>query len=317
MYTTFQKPLLQNFTMTKVAQIIPYFGKWPEWIELYLHSCGRNPMIDFIIYSDCESLPSIDRYDNIRLIRISFAGYKKLVNHELSKYGGSFHTDDKYKLTDLKPFLGLIHETDLREYDWWGFGDIDLVYGDMSMLINDRSLRRYNLITTHNYHIAGHCTFMRNNEHYRKLCLNIADWQTRLTEDKHYGFDEAEWSDLVYHNIKYPMAIWSRILRHISRRIFNPFMNFSNMILNPHELFREFHTTPTPAISQKWMFDVKSNQILSPEGIRLPYLHFLFFKKTPWLNTDNYWRDGYWTLDRNISDYRRIIIDVNEVKGIM
>ena len=250
------------------------------------------------------------------MIHIAFPDYKSLVNQRLARYGGRFNTDNKYKLTDLKPFLGLIHEEELRGYDWWGFGDLDLVYGDMSILINDKNLKRYNLITTHNYHIAGHCTFMRNNEYYRNLCLKIDNWQTRLTEDKHYGFDEADWSNIIYRNIRYPLAVWSKILRHINRSFFNPFMNFSNRILNPNELFREFHTTPVPKEHQSWTFDVNNCNILSPDGRSLPYLHFLFFKKTPWLKTEIYWRDGYWNITRRITDYKEIIIDVKSVKGI-
>lgn len=302
--------------MTKVAQIIPYFGKWPEWINLYLYSCSRNQMIDFYIYTDCETPDYMPISNNIKIIPISFIDYKALVTKRLRKYGGSFNTNQKYKLTDLKPFIGLIHEKELQDYDWWGFGDLDLVYGDMSILINEKNLRQYNLITTHNYHIAGHCTFMRNNEYYRTLCLKIADWQDRLTEDKHYGFDEAEWSNLVYKNIRYPLAIWSRILRHINPRIFNTFMNTANKILTPKQLFKEFHTTPTPKIGEQWVFEVNNCLIKSPSGQRLPYLHFLFFKKTPWLKTDNFWREGYWKLKGSISDYNHIYLDVAQVTGI-
>jgi conserved domain protein len=302
--------------MSKVAQIIPYFGKWPEWIDLYFYSCSRNQIIDFYIYSDCGTLDNYPNSDNIKIIPISFSDYKELVTERLNKYGGSFKTDQKYKLTDLKPFLGLIHENELKDYDWWGFGDLDLVYGDMSILLNEKNLNRYNLITTHNYHIAGHCTFMRNNEYYRTLCLKIADWQDRLSEDKHYGFDEAEWSNLVYSNIKYPLAIWSRMLKHINPLIFNAFMDTANRILSPRQLFREFYTTPIPNIGEQWIFDVKNCSIQSPKGQKLPYLHFLFFKKTPWLKTDNYWREGYWKITDCISDYKHITIDVMKVSGI-
>jgi len=93
-------------------------------------------------------------------------------------------------------------------------------------------------------------------------------------------------------------------------------MNFSNRILNPNELFREFHTTPVPKEHQSWTFDVNNCNILSPDGRSLPYLHFLFFKKTPWLKTEIYWRDGYWNITRRITDYKEIIIDVKSVKGI-
>ena len=38
-----------------------------------------------------------------------------------------------YKLCGCKPFYGVIHKEELRGYDYWGFGDIDLIYGDLSL----------------------------------------------------------------------------------------------------------------------------------------------------------------------------------------
>lgn len=40
--------------MKKAAIIIPYFGKFPEWFNLYLYSCKKNPEVDFIFYTDCS-----------------------------------------------------------------------------------------------------------------------------------------------------------------------------------------------------------------------------------------------------------------------
>ena len=37
----------------KIAMIMPYFGKWPKWINLFFYSCGKNEFIDFYIFSDC------------------------------------------------------------------------------------------------------------------------------------------------------------------------------------------------------------------------------------------------------------------------
>ena len=67
--------------MIRIAQIIPYFGKWPEWMPLYLYSCGRNPMVDFIFYTDCE-IPETT-YSNTKFIKISFDDYCKLVGERL------------------------------------------------------------------------------------------------------------------------------------------------------------------------------------------------------------------------------------------
>lgn len=301
--------------MKRIGQIIPYFGKWPEWMPLYFHSCARNRMIDFIFFTDCETNGDIVNNcgDNVVLHKCTFEEYKRLVSTRL---GIDYNPTSPYKLTDLKPFLGLIHADILTGYDWWGFGDIDLVYGDMSKLINERNLRRYSLITTHNYHIAGHCTFMQNNDYYCNLCLNIRDWQRRLCDDTHYGFDEAEWSALVYPHIKYPLALHHRLLKHISPKSFNWFMDLSNSIINPRQLFKEFHTSPAPKSSNHWDYDPLKGIVTDSTGAELPYLHFLFFKKTPWLETSVYWRDGYYKLDnKQISKFSRIVIDTVGIHG--
>lgn len=41
------------------------------------------------------------------------------------------------------------------------------------MVINDKNMARYDVITTPDYHIAGHCCFCRNNDYYRNLCFKI------------------------------------------------------------------------------------------------------------------------------------------------
>lgn len=302
--------------MKRIAQIIPYFGKWPEWMPLYLYSCSRNQMIDFIFYTDCEFLPEYfnnEYRQNLIYHKCSFEEYTRLVSDRL---GIDYNPVNAYKLTDLKPFLGLIHADILSDYDWWGFGDIDLVYGDMSKLINERNMKRYSLLTTHNYHIAGHCTFMRNNDYYRNLCLKIKDWERRLSDDRHYGFDEAEWSNLIYHNIKYPLTLHRRIIKHLLPKSFNRFMDLSNRIINPGQLFKEFHTSPAPNNNNYWGYDPIKGILTSSSGRELPYLHFLFFKKTHWFETSVYWRDGYYKLDNNrLSEYNKIIIDANGIHG--
>lgn len=42
----------------KIAIIIPYFGKFPEWIDLFLYSCSRNAKlsegieVNWLIFTD-------------------------------------------------------------------------------------------------------------------------------------------------------------------------------------------------------------------------------------------------------------------------
>ncbi len=303
----------------KVAQIIPYFGKWPEWIELYFYSCGQNPNIDFIIYTDCK-IPQYS-YANIKFITISFKNYCKLVECNL---GVNYSIESSYKLTDLKPFIGYIHQEELRKYDFWGFGDLDLVYGDLSMIVNDKILERYELVTTHNYHIAGHFTICKNNEYWRTLCFKIKNWQKLLTDKQHYSLDENAWSGLVNPYIKYIHRIYQLLLRPFGIHYFTA-LDLLNPIFTRKCLFREYwtspHADPENGTAKEWVYDLKYHKIFDYRSRELPYLHFLFFKKTDWLDTQYYWKEGYWKINMGVQNnlpnysYKKIIFNHKEVKG--
>lgn len=293
----------------KVAQIIPYFGKWPEWIELYMYSCGRNPTVDFIFYTDCP-LPK-HQYENTEFHSCSYEDYCDLVSKRL---GIDYHCSQPYKLTDLKPFIGVIHEPELRRYDFWGMGDIDLVYGDLGMVVNDENMLRYDVLTTHNYHIAAHCCFCRNNDYYRTLCFKIKDWKRKITTETPMSLDEGEWSDLVCPYIRIIRRTHKYLCRQLGMHYFKT-LDLFNPILHRKVLLREYWTSPQPKMGEQWIYNVEKGILQDNVGRELPYLHFLFFKKTPWLKTENYWRKGYWKLNDNIGDNKNILITINTVLG--
>lgn len=298
--------------MTKVAQIIPYFGKWPEWFPLYLYSCSRNPMVDFIFYTDCDTPDII--YNNTKFISISFKEYCSLVGRRL---GIEYKIKNPYKLTDLKPFLGAIHQKELKNYEFWSFGDIDLCYGDLSILLNERTLERYDLLTTHCYHIAGHFTVLRNNDFYRNLCFKIPNWQTRLCDDKHYAFDEGEWPNMVFRGLFFNRLIWNKIVSKLKITDFFSFMDFANRINGGRRLFKEFFTSPNPAKDQVWTYDIDKGTVQNPIGKELPYIHFLFFKKTQYLNTDKYWRPGYYKITKSdLNKPGRIVFSLDGIEHL-
>ena len=86
-------------------------------------------MVDFIFYTNCP-LPK-HRYANTIFYQCTFEEYKKLVEVRLSL---DYSIEKSYKLCDLKPFLGAVHEPELKEYDFWGFGDLDVVHGNLSLI---------------------------------------------------------------------------------------------------------------------------------------------------------------------------------------
>lgn len=287
----------------KIAIIIPYFGKFPEWIDLFLYSCSRNAKlsegieVDWLIFTDCVLPERI--YPNTHFIQISFKDYCNRVSNELSIH---FYPIRSYKLCDLKPFYGVIHQKELEGYTHWGFGDLDLCYGDLSIIINSTSLCKYDLITTHADRIAGHLTIVKKMSKYTELCFFISDWKEKLINERVLGLDELDYTFLIRKNIVWWWRIYRYLYRPIKKGIYG-FMKIPNCIHNWYSkaFIKEFYTSPLPKTGEQWVWDVKNNHILNPWGKEIPYLHFLFFKKTPFWDTPNYWKSGFYCLPQDIS----------------
>ncbi|WP_418983907.1 DUF6625 family protein [Alistipes sp.] len=277
----------------RIVFLLPYFGKWPEWIDLFFHSCSHTRFIDFYLFTDCP-LPH-KQYDNIFFHTISFPDYCQLVSQRL---GIRFEHEKPYKLCDLKPFYGIIHEDIAARYDYWAFGDCDLVFGDMSPV--KRLLdKRYALITTHSFRIAGHFTCIKRDSRYHKLCFNIRDWRKKLEHTRNYSLDELDWSERIYPELK-AIKLFHKVVRRVYRKGYLHFLNrinplFCNSLTRRH--FFEYDTTPEPTdYTRQWRYDPALGKVYDPAGKSLIYLHFLFFKKTPYLATENYWRPGFYQI---------------------
>lgn len=278
--------------MGKIVMIIPWFGKFPKWFDLYLFSCSRQKNIDFWFFTDSD-LPSI-QYANTYFEQTTFSDYCKRISESLSI---DFHPLSSYKLCDVKPFYGIIHEDLIKEYEFWGFGDIDVVYGDLDLVIKPDNLRNYDLITTHTDRISGHFTIMRRESKYTRSCLQIKDWKSKLTNSKHLSIDEDDWVLKIYPELKWIKRIYRFVFKplHIPMRFcFKGLINkiFCNRITRIH--FHEYGTTPVPGYNENWTYDINLGKVYTPYRNSIPYLHFLFFKKTPYRDTKFYWRNDFY-----------------------
>ena len=296
---------------TKIAIIIPYFGKFPGWIDLYLFSCSKNSFIDFWFFTDCDIPHKV--YKNTFFKKITFKEYCEQVSHAL---GITFAPENPYKLCDLKVFYGIIHENLLKEYDFWGFGDLDLMYGDLSLIINENKLGKYELITTHADRIAGHFTIIKKNSKFTTLCYKIENWKSKLEDERGLGVDEHDFTWLVH---PFQKQIWrfhrilSKIIKIHPYKFFEIFNNITNLFTKYS--IREYYTSPLPENGESWIYDIKKNTIINPDNIEIPYLHFLFFKKTPFRKTDYYWREDFYQIDKSyINDKGFIIINNHNIR---
>lgn len=289
---------------SKVAIIIPYFGRFPIWMDLYLYSCSRQENVDFLFYTDCD-FSNYNKYKNIVFISITYGDYCKKISSFLNI---DFCPENPYKIVDVRPFLGMLHDDDLVNYDWWGYADIDVLYGDLSILINSKNLHRYDVITTHADRLAGHFTIIRKASRYTQMGYNIDKWRTKLEDPRGLGVDEHDFTKVIRPGV----TTWFRVYRFINKIVkidLYDFFTVPNLILRTFSRIhiKEYNTSDRPKDGEVWVYDIDKCSLITPQGKKLPYLHFLFFKKTPFWNPKNYWKDDYWKIDCIASSGRVLI----------
>jgi len=129
------------------------------------------------------------------------------------KLGIAFAPESPYKLCDLKPAYGVLHEEDIVGYNFWGFGDIDLVYGSLRAYFTEARLARYDFFSTHERRVSGHLCLIRNTPRWHRLYEAVPDWAVRLSSPRHEAFDEGAFTRLF---IKHKN--WPRPLRRLADR---------------------------------------------------------------------------------------------------
>lgn len=171
--------------MKKIGIIIPYFGKWPAWMEYFLISCIKNPEIDWFFPNDCDELPF--SADNLNHIPYSLSDFNRDASAVLNLEINIRHP---YKICDFKPAYGLIFHELIKDYQFWGYGDLDLVYGDIRSFYTDSLLERADVFSNHPDFVAGHLCLLRNNEAILNLFRVSDGYKNAFTEEKYTGFDE-------------------------------------------------------------------------------------------------------------------------------
>lgn len=252
-----------------ICIVIPYFGRWPFWMSYFLESCRANPDIDWVLYSDCgqpERCPS-----NVGVVTVSYHDYCKRVANALRI---DFHPGQSYKLCDIKPALGLIHAEELAGYDFWGFGDLDLLYGDLRAYFTAERLARFDLFSTHARRISGHLCLIRNTEEMRTAFMRVKHWQLKLEDPKHLAFDESAFSKIFLRHKNSPS--WVRWLA----AQFDPWLKRAEFV--------EAYTTPNGKIPwtdgsrdypAEWHWQDGKISNSCQDGRIYPYFHFMVWKK--------------------------------------
>lgn len=95
-------PLSLNHGLIKL--VIPFYGRWPSYIDFYLNSLANNPILSVTFITDLP-VPSCNIPSNCSFYFLDFLSLPELI---LSKIGMMCPLNYPYKLCDLKPAYGQI-----------------------------------------------------------------------------------------------------------------------------------------------------------------------------------------------------------------
>jgi hypothetical protein len=200
----------------RVAIIIPVMGPgFPIWFPLFAASCGHNMnLIDWLIFSSEENIQNVKNIQlprNIRLLPCSLEQLASRVFHLLHTEGGENHsvsnlqrfielfTTYPYLLVELKPMLGSLFEEYLHQYTHWGYGDVDVLLGDLTSVLTINILQSFEVITftfgDHNsLYLRAQLTFFQKRSATLllwKKCRHLNDLFLRILQfSNRYGLSE-------------------------------------------------------------------------------------------------------------------------------
>lgn len=175
--------------MKNCLLILPYFGEFPNYFPLFLRSCGANPDFNWLLITD-QQLPC-DGPENVLVRHMTFQELKKRFQE---KFDFPIALEKPYKLCDYRPAYGYLMEDMLRDYQWWGHCDCDLIFGDLSAGLLPLLAGNYDKLFA-----VGHLTLYRNNfENNRRFMLPVGEndyYKRAFQTPENCWFDEDYWSE--------------------------------------------------------------------------------------------------------------------------
>lgn len=125
--------------MRSILVIHIWIGKLPNYFHIWRRSCENNPTIDFLLCTDqnvSESSNFFVQKTDLNNLRERAADF---LNFDVA-------LQDARKLCDFKGIFGYMFNEWTEKYDFWGYCDSDLIFGDIRAFLTDEILHTHDYI---------------------------------------------------------------------------------------------------------------------------------------------------------------------------
>lgn len=300
-----------------IAILVPFFGQWPKWIELFVDSIRRNETIDFFFFTDCNTTI----FKGIKNISYEITSFEEYVDRYKKLLGDDIQIPNAYKICDLRPFFGLVHEDIIREHDFFGWTDIDLFFGDIRSFYTNQIISENDVLSTHRTRLSGHFALLRNIEKHRTIGYEIYRWKQSLQNPEFVGIDEHGLTNALQ------MTFFDKVAEKFKISSKNVVLNAIRKHKTKRHYFVEQYTTPFTPIPwidgtlnssqpEVWFYDkgVITNE--RDQGKQFMYLHLMNFKSSQWRadGTEAPWDKGFVYLVNDLN--KKIVINSQGIKSV-
>lgn len=184
--------------MKSICYIIPFFGHLPVNFNLWLISCKVNSTVNWLIYTDDKT-----SYDYPENVKVKYCEYADILDRFKKHFDFDILIDRPWRLSLFKPAYGEIFQEDIEEYDFWGYCDVDLMWGNIRKFYTDDVLNQYERVG-----YLGHSTLYKNtsenNSRYRTIVPECTNYIDVFSGKSNYSFDENGMDQIFqYLNIPY------------------------------------------------------------------------------------------------------------------
>ena len=168
----------------RVAMILPWYGAKPWYWPLFEASARRIGM-DVIVVAE-KGFRVKER--NFRVVEMSLDEVRRRAEKAL---GTGVNLTRGYKLCDLRPMYGVVFADILEDYDYWAYGDCDVIYGrkfnDFLAKVADGD---WDVATVQSKWLSGPFTMLKNVSKINTLFERARDWRKTLGCSDNQIFDE-------------------------------------------------------------------------------------------------------------------------------
>ena len=187
---------LSGTATTKICFICPFWGHLPNYFQLFLRSCEKNPSITWFIFTDCQK--PLGAPPNVRFVHFRFEELGSLVERRVGVSPSlvtSYHirgttVRNFWKVCDLKPLYGILFREYVASFAFWGYCDCDMAFGNIRHELREEAFRQYDVITCQSNGFVGHCTLYRNDPLVMQGIMEIPWYFPMLRSSTCFCLDE-------------------------------------------------------------------------------------------------------------------------------